>query len=477
MTRRARRPLSAVAAIGGFGIGVALLSVAATATIVLIAPEPDGVRVSLSEAAGALRANTPGFERRVGAEPQGRRAVIFEAVLASQLQRPAKDVRIVMTGPDSFSADRLRLVGRQPPVLVLRTVTSGERTGAGALSGGATRQVFRSNDARALLPTDELLPAVRAGLATVPISAFVASVRQADGRWLTVEPHQPWLSGWRVRVLAAILVSLLLIAPLAWLFARRLTRPFRVLAHAVDVGDTQIPIAGPRELREAASAIGTMRARLASETAERLRMLTAIAHDLRTPLTSLRLRIDAADEPQRSRMVADVQRMQAMIGEVLEFTREAEAQRRPIAVRPLIVDVVSEMDAGQGLLELLSGDDARIAAAEPAFRRAIENLVRNAVDYAGGGSVSIAAELGEVIITVSDSGPGIPTSDLPRLLLPFERGEASRNRETGGAGLGLSIVQDFADRNDGTLIVRNRDEGGLIVRLRLPALEASILES
>jgi len=286
-----------------------------------------------------------------------------------------------------------------------------------------------------------------------------------------VEPHQPWLSGWRLRVLAAILVSLLLIAPIAWIFARRLTRPFRALAAAVDTRGAAIPIDGPRELREAAGAIAAMRTRLADETAERLRMLTAIAHDLRTPLTSLRLRIDTAQEPQRGRMVADVERMQAMIGEVLEFARDDQANRRAVSVRSLVADVVAEMDRGRGVVTLLPGDDARIDAAEPAFRRAVENLVRNAIDYAGGGSVTVAVDHDEVVIMVGDRGPGIVAADLSRLLRPFERGEASRNRDTGGAGLGLSIVQDFADRHGGTFVIRHREGGGLIVQLRLPRLD------
>ncbi len=474
MIRNKRRPLSAVAAIGGFGISVAMLSVAATAAIVLIAPEPDGLRVSIIDAATALRGETRGFNRSIGPEPEGRRAFIFEAVLADQVRRPVSDVRIVMTGPDTFFAQAkgrgaLGSMGEPPQVLFVRRTTSQSTDAPPAIR--REKFVLRSNDLRVVDPLRNPPPAVRAGLAPVPINAFIASVRQPDGRWLTVQPYQPWLSGWRLRVLAAILVSLFLIMPLAWLFARRLTRPFRALALAVDSGGTDIPIDGPRELREAAGAIATMRARLGDETAERLRMLTAIAHDLRTPLTSLRLRIEAAVEPQRSRMVDDVDRMQAMIGEVLEFARGSEVQRHPLSLRPLVARIVADLDADRGIIALAPGDDAWIDATELPFRRAIENLLRNAIDYAGGGSIAIGTQSGEVTVIVSDTGPGIAAADRARLLRPFERGEASRNRETGGVGLGLSNVQDFATKHQGTLSIRDREGGGLIVLLRLPSLQ------
>ncbi|UZK70281.1 HAMP domain-containing histidine kinase [Sphingomonas sp. S1-29] len=422
MTARAKRPRSAVAAIGGFGIGVALLSVAATAAIVLIAPEPDGLRVSISDAATALRGETRRFERSIGAEPEGRRSVIFEAVLADLVQRPASDVRIIMTGPDTFST-RARITGGPPgreasgPVVLVSRAKDQARGIAGSIRSQGI--VLRGDSLRLLGADHTPPPALRIALAAVPIDAFAASVRQPDGRWLTVKPYQPWLSGWRLRVIAAILVSLLLILPLAWLFARRLTRPFRALATAIDTGGMTIPIEGPRELRDAASAIAAMRERLADETAERLRMLTAIAHDLRTPLTSLRLRIESAAEPQRSRMVADVERMQAMIGEVLAFARDVELPRQSVAVRPLIAQIVADMDAGRGMVLLKPGDDGWVNVAESAFRRAIENLVRNAIDHAGGGSVGIVREGDDVIVTVSDTGPGIAAEDHARLLRPF----------------------------------------------------------
>ena len=259
-----------------------------------------------------------------------------------------------------------------------------------------------------------------------------------------------------------------MLMPLAWIFARRLTRPFRVLAEALGERGEAVPQEGPRELREAAAAIDAMRNRLASEAGERARMLTAIAHDLRTPLTGLRLRIEAAPEPQRARMVADVERMQSMIGEVLTFARDAAVPAELLDVRPLLADVVREMQDRGDALCLMDGNDARVSAPAPALRRAIENLLQNAIDYAGGGVVSVERSTTSVRIVVSDTGPGIPAVDRERLLRPFERGEASRNRNTGGAGLGLSIVRDFAARHRGDFTLTDHPGGGTLAVLDLP---------
>ncbi len=306
-------------------------------------------------------------------------------------------------------------------------------------------------------------------LLTGPHGPMLRHVATA-GRWLSVEPVRPFLGGWQRNILIALAVSLLLLAPIAWIFARRLTRPFRALAGALD-NDRAAPLPheGPRELREAAAAIAAMRDRLAIEAAERARMLTAIAHDLRTPLTGLRLRIEAAPEPQRARMVADVERMQAMIGEVLAFARDAAAPAEVVDVRPLLTAIIEDMGQGSAIVRLLPGDEARVSVPERIFRRAVENLLRNAIDYAGGGRLTVRQADTKVCISVADDGPGIPAGDRERLLRPFERGDASRNRDTGGAGLGLSIVCDFAAEYGGDFTLADAPNGGTIATLRLPS--------
>ncbi|WP_073973531.1 sensor histidine kinase [Erythrobacter donghaensis] len=454
-----KRAPSALVSIGGFGIAVAVLSVTATAVIVLAAPPPPATRIVASEAIMALRSETPGFERRItAAPPSGARIPMIEGLIAAELGKSADDLRVtrldaapevavsVRTMPKDEAA---RLFGKDlPDTIVLRERDTAKlKVVEPAAATGALRQV----------------------LIDLPLPAYAASLRQPDGRWLVVRPAEPFLGGWQRSILIALAVSLLLLAPLAWFFARRLTRPFRALAGALGSDASLIAQEGPRELREAAAAIAAMQNRLAEEATERARMLTAIAHDLRTPLTGLRLRIEGVPEPQRTRMVHDVERMQAMIGEVLNFARDAAAPAALIDVRAALELIVDAMDAGRGMIVLEPGEDAQIRVPEPAFRRAIENLLSNAVTYAGGGTVGIARSQGEVAISVRDEGPGIPEADRERLLRPFERGEGSRNRDTGGAGLGLSIVHNFAAQHAGTFALRDAPGGGTAAILRLPS--------
>lgn len=454
-----KRAPSALVSIGGFGIAVAVLSVTATAIIVLAAPPPPATRIVASKAIMALRAETPGFERSIAtAPPSAPRIPMIEGLLAAELGKPDSDLRVTRldAAPDVALSVRtmpkeeaVRVFGKDlPDTIVLRERDAAKlKVVEPAAATGALRQV----------------------LLDLPLPAYAASLRQPDGRWLVVRPSEPFLGGWQRSILIALAVSLLLLAPLALFFARRLTRPFRALAEALGSDAASIPQEGPRELREAAAAIAAMQQRLAEEANERARMLTAIAHDLRTPLTGLRLRIEGVPEPQRTRMVHDVERMQAMIGEVLNFARDAAAPAALIDVRAVLELIVEEMDAGRGMIVLEPGDDAQIRVPEPAFRRAIENLLSNAVSYAGGGTVGIALSQGEVTISVRDEGPGIPETDRERLLRPFERGEGSRNRDTGGAGLGLSIVHNFAAQHAGAFELRDTPGGGTTAILRLPA--------
>lgn len=450
-----RRAPSALVSIGGFGVAVAALSVATTATIVLVSPAPPAARMSAAEAIGALRQPTPALSRELAAEPQaGARAPALEALIASQLRRPPATVRVTWVDADAFREEDEHA---QP-------VARGSK-------GPGVPMIFRERDNGLFERLDATRDSAsyRAMMLDVPHASFALSVRSGEGRWWRVSPARPWLTVWQRNVLVSLAVTLLLLAPISWLFARRLTDPFRALARALGSGAGEIPQGGPRELREAAAAIAAMRDRLAAEAGERARMLTAIAHDLRTPLTGLRLRIETAPEPQRARMIADVERMQAMIGEVLSFARAAAQPPELLDVCSVLADIVADMPAHDGALRLRDGEPALISAPAPAFRRAVENLLRNALDYAGGGTVSVERTDTVVRISIEDSGPGISAVDRDRLLRPFERGESSRSRSTGGAGLGLSIVRDFAIGQRGSFTLTDARGGGTRAILELPA--------
>jgi signal transduction histidine kinase len=229
-------------------------------------------------------------------------------------------------------------------------------------------------------------------------------------------------------------------------------------------------------LRELSAAFNTMQGRIRGLMDERTRMLAAIVHDLRTYLTRLTLRAEfISDDAQRAKAGTDLAEMSQLLDDTLLFARQDAGRgdgARSIDIRrELEILVALRLERGQ--VVLLAPEAAGAAWASPlALRRMIDNLVDNAARY--GGAVTVDARpLGRrVEITVLDDGPGLPDAVLETITAPFERGEVSRNRRTGGAGLGLSIVKALAQGQGGRLTLANRPEGGLAAMIDLPARPA-----
>lgn len=445
-----KRTPTTLATVTIFGAAIAFTSVAATFGVVLLSLPPVGPRYSAEEAVAALRGDTAtGFERTMRDQPiEGVRARMMEEMLAEALERPQEDVRAIYRGRFRTTTRAIRAPSALPPGTKTRSYIRSDPVGGSefAVASSATGSLREFFD--------------------VKMAPFAASVRLRDGSWATVEPDVPILAGYRGRILAALALAVLLLLPLAWFMARRLVRPLGALTRALDEND-DLPIDGPLEVRRTASAIQTMRTRLVEETTERTRMLTAVAHDLRTPLMGLRLRLEAMPEPQRSKMVADVERMRSMIADVLTFARGGHRQRNLVDIGPLLSGIVLAYH-GDGAVRLTSGPDATVRVDEDALQRAVGNLIENALNYAGDAHVLVERRSGYVSIRVEDAGPGIELSDRARLMRPFERGEASRNNRTGGVGLGLSIVASFASQHGGSLILKDAPGGGLAAEITLP---------
>lgn len=309
--------------------------------------------------------------------------------------------------------------------------------------------------------------------------ALRLSVRLADGEVLVLRRRAPQtarLFFGRVSLAAAALlvVTLLMLA----LAVRQTTRPVSLLAREVarfgdDLDAKALPLRGPRELRELSAAFNTMQGRIRGLMDERTRMLAAIAHDLRTYLTRLTLRAEfIADDAQRAKAGIDLAEMSQLLDDTLLFARQDAGRgdgARSIDVRRELEALVAvRHEMGQSVR--LSPETAGAAWASPlALRRMVDNLIDNAARY--GGTVTVDARpLGRrVEIMVLDDGPGLTPEALETMTAPFERGEASRNRRTGGAGLGLSIVQALAKGQGGSLVLANRPEGGLAATITLPA--------
>jgi signal transduction histidine kinase len=308
------------------------------------------------------------------------------------------------------------------------------------------------------------------------LPAFAAALQEPSGHWRVVAPVRPWLTPWQRQLLASFVLSALLLIPLAGWAASRLTRPLRALGHAAASLDLssppeQIPITGSREARQLGQALRAAMQRWRQQSEERVQLIAAIAHDLRTPLTGLRLRLDPLPEVQREPLLADLVRIEQMVTRALEYVHSDQdaLQREPVDLGELAEDAVRCAEAA-GQVVVWRGADGPAALIEAdalALHRAVGNLLENAARYAGACEVWLRAEAGAMVLTVADRGPGIPAECVDALLQPFQRGDRARSAR-GGFGLGLSIAATIARRHGGALQLRPRPGGGLCAALWLP---------
>lgn len=308
-----------------------------------------------------------------------------------------------------------------------------------------------------------------------PVEAFSAALRQPDGLWRVAREPHGLLDPWQRRALLWLLGSVLLATPLGYLFARRLTAPIQAFAAAAErLGrDPQAPalaVEGPTEIGAAARAFNEMQERLRRYVEDRTAMVGAIAHDLRTPLTRLAFRLEAAPEELRAKAAADIAEMEAMIAATLAFIRDVTrpAARERVELNSLVESVVTDA-AETGSDATFEGGGPLVAEVDPvALRRAVTNLIVNACRYGARARARVRREGGQAVIEVDDDGPGLPQHELDRVFEPFHRAERSRNRGTGGTGLGLAVVRAVVRAHGGEATLGNRQDGGLQARITLP---------
>ena len=310
-----------------------------------------------------------------------------------------------------------------------------------------------------------------------PTSATaLVEIALPDGRWLAVT---------LIDFLPATLVTWpLLLGPLLVLAgllsvrtARRLAAPIREFAQAAErlgVDMTAPPLAerGPHELRTAIRAFNLMQERLRRFLEDRTQMLAAISHDLRAPLARLRLRAELVeDDEQQRKMFGDLNAMNAMIDTTLAFARDDAQQdpRRLVDLSVLVADVCEDIADIGGKACYLGPRGIDVTCRPSAIRRAVTNLVDNAVNHAGSARVQIVREAKRVVILIEDDGPGIAAEQQEKVFAPFYRLDPSRNPDNGGVGLGLSVARTIAREHGGDVTLANGDVGGLRVRVELPA--------
>lgn len=313
-----------------------------------------------------------------------------------------------------------------------------------------------------------------------PDGRMVIAVRLSDGRWLNARTMVPPMTpSWAVASLSVMAVTTLVLAVLIVLLVRRSTRPLAALAAAAESagrGDAFTPVAekGPTDVRETISAFNRMQERQQRFIADRTRMLAAISHDLRTPITSLRIRAEFIDDAElQAKILATLDEMQAMAEATLAFVREDATEEHFVetdlgALAESVVADAADLDA-DATFAAPQGDRLIVSCRPNALRRALRNIVDNALAYGGSADVRLERTAQGAAIVVEDDGPGIAEPDLKRVFEPFVRLEESRSRETGGIGLGMAITRTIMRAHGGDAEIVNRDEGGLRVTLKLPA--------
>lgn len=306
---------------------------------------------------------------------------------------------------------------------------------------------------------------------------LVGAYRLADGSWLNfATPFEAFRPFWMTRIFLAIVVTTLIVLVISIWAVRRATQPLSMFAGAaerlgVDVNAPALPEKGPREVRRASHAFNEMQERLQAFVRDRTQMLAAISHDLRTPITRLRLRAEfIEDGEQKEKILSDLDEIHTMISATLAFARDdfAEEQQKAFDLAVLLRNICDEKhDLGS---DVTCEVPARMTfvGRPAALKRAFSNLIENAVTYGGGATVTLSADRETCLIGIEDRGPGLSESERERVFEPFYRVESSRSRETGGVGLGLAIARSIIRSHGGDISLANRPEGGLCVSVRLP---------
>ncbi|MFC7051241.1 ATP-binding protein [Hansschlegelia quercus] len=303
----------------------------------------------------------------------------------------------------------------------------------------------------------------------------VAALQLADGRWLSVDPGMgppPW--EWPIFAFWMGLVTLC-VAGLAIFAVMRATRPLVLLERAIEAvgpdGDfVDLPEKGPSEVRATARAINLLSGRLRSAMESRMRLVAAAGHDLRTPLTRMRLRAEFLPEDDRSSWLTDLEELDRIADSAIRLVREEVDSDALAIVRldHLAQDVATELKEIGLPVTLDRLQPARANVRPLAMKRALRNLTVNAATHGLGAALSVEEAWGHAVLTIADEGPGIPPKLLERAFEPFFRIDPGRKATVPGAGLGLAIAREIVVRNGGTLSIANRGSGGLMQTVSLP---------
>jgi signal transduction histidine kinase len=360
-----------------------------------------------------------------------------------------------------------RMLGDRVAAVHVRRLRSGQR----GLVGGP--RFVEIPTGRVPLPGD-----VGPAPGDLPIPGlFTLFIEARDGSWLTIAAPRPWQEQLRGPIIALwLLVIAATVALISFIAARRIVVPLEGLAEAArrfgtDRHAPALAERGPRETRIITRAFNEMRERIGRFVGDRTQMIAAISHDLRTPLTRMRLRAENVGDPvHKEKMLADIAEMEAMIAATLDFAAE-DTSKEPATPTDIaaLVNSVCDDAADSGGNVSFAGPAPLVLRAQPtALKRAFANLIGNAVRHGGNARVTLADNDDAVGVTIEDDGPGIPDDQLERVFQPFYRLDRSRSRATGGAGLGLAVARTVVRAHGGDIRLANRCPRGLTVAVSLP---------
>ena len=305
-----------------------------------------------------------------------------------------------------------------------------------------------------------------------------ATVLLPDGVWITVESIDPArATRWVVRMFRNLAIVDGVMVILCFVAVRLVTQPLSILASAAEdlgrnIDRPPLPERGANELVRASRALNVMQDRLKRYVDTRIKVLAAMSHDLKTPITRMRLRSEMLDDVQlKAKFTKDLDELQEMVGSTLDYMRglaEGGEALQPIDVAALVSSLKEDAEEA-GHTVTVSGDaHSPVMGRAQALKRCLQNLIDNALAYGRRADIALRDEGGALTIAISDDGPGIPEDDIERVFEPFYRVEGSRNRNTGGSGLGLSIARNIAQAHGGSVRLRNLSRGGLEATLRIP---------
>ncbi len=408
------------------------------------------------------------------------RARIDREVLAS---RELERVVSVVPGIEAADPARREAIARDSSTRFSRVtvdptplVQKGQRARRSAALTADLEAALPGREVRAALyqRPDRDGPGPREAREALFVSIALSVAEDAPAQWLNMRTRgsRPGPPGVDQNVFLMVLVlSLACVLGVGLVFVRRLTEPLGALAEAARAagqGDraARVPETGAREMREAAHAFNAMQAEISQFDAERMRTLAAVGHDLRTPMTSLRIRAEMVeDEGQRDAMIRTLDEMAVMANGLVIYAREGHDGEAHTALDlgELLAQVCADRGAGCDLQAKVTITGRRVG-----LGRAFGNLVDNALRFGDTAHATLTATRQSARVTIEDDGPGIPPDRLEAMFQPFARGDDSRNTDTGGAGLGLSIARSIISAHGGSITLENRAGGGICAMVVLP---------